>query len=142
MAEALPSALIIEAAIVVLGLYIFMRRSILSRGRSIALTVLSLVILAFTSYRHDNRSTSTVVIGHGRKFVGYAVSCMCAFPLARENSARGAGLTRRSTRTSRMRGLRPRSGSPRGVPLGVSTALTPLAGSRMDLAEMLTQPLS
>jgi hypothetical protein len=46
--QSMPIALIVEAAIVVLGLYVFMRRSVLSRGRAVALTVLSLVILAFT----------------------------------------------------------------------------------------------
>jgi hypothetical protein len=46
--QSMPIALIVEAAIVVLGLYVFVRGSILSRGRSIALTALSLVILAFT----------------------------------------------------------------------------------------------
>jgi hypothetical protein len=46
--QSMPIALTVEAALVVLGLYLFMRRSFLSRGRSIGLTVLSLVILTFT----------------------------------------------------------------------------------------------
>jgi hypothetical protein len=44
----MPIALLIEAAIVVLGLALFLRRSNLSRQRSIALVVLTLAILAFT----------------------------------------------------------------------------------------------
>jgi hypothetical protein len=44
----MPVALVVEAAIVVLGLGSFLRGSGLSRGRAIALGLLSLVVLAFT----------------------------------------------------------------------------------------------
>ncbi len=44
----LPVALVTEAAIVALGMYLFFPGSGLSRGKSIALAVLSLVILVFT----------------------------------------------------------------------------------------------
>ena len=46
--NAMPIALLVEAAIVVAGLWLFMRGSALSRGRSIALGVMSLLLLAFT----------------------------------------------------------------------------------------------
>jgi hypothetical protein len=46
--NALPIALMVEAAIVVGGLCLFMRGSALPRGRSIALAVMSLLLLAFT----------------------------------------------------------------------------------------------
>jgi hypothetical protein len=46
--NSMPVALLVEAAIVVLGMFLFIRGSGLSRGRSVALAVLSLVILAFT----------------------------------------------------------------------------------------------
>ena len=46
--QSLPVALIVEAAIVLLGLFVFMRRSILSRRRALGLSVLCLVILAAT----------------------------------------------------------------------------------------------
>lgn len=44
----MPVALLVEAALVVVGLYLFIPASGWSRGRSIALIVLSLVLLAFT----------------------------------------------------------------------------------------------
>jgi len=44
----IPLALAVEAAIVVAGLAIFLRGSVLSRGRSLALAALTLVTLAFT----------------------------------------------------------------------------------------------
>ena len=46
--NSVPVALVAEGAIVMLGLFIFIPRSGLPRGRSIAIAVLSLVILAFT----------------------------------------------------------------------------------------------
>jgi hypothetical protein len=46
--NSMPVALVIEGAIVMLGLFMFISRSGLPRGRSIAIAVLSLVILAFT----------------------------------------------------------------------------------------------
>ena len=46
--QIMPIALLVEAAVVVIGLLLFVRASDFSRGRSFALTVLSLVILAFT----------------------------------------------------------------------------------------------
>jgi hypothetical protein len=46
--NSMPVALAIEAAIVAAGLCLFVRGSGLSRGRSIALTVLTLAVLAFT----------------------------------------------------------------------------------------------
>jgi hypothetical protein len=44
----MPLALVIEAALVVLGLWLFLSGSRLSKGKSIALATLSLLILAFT----------------------------------------------------------------------------------------------
>ncbi len=44
----MPAALIVEAGIVAMGLYLFLRGGILSRSRSIALAVLCLVVLAVT----------------------------------------------------------------------------------------------
>lgn len=44
----MPAALVVEAAIVVLGLCLFIPGCHLSRGRRVALTVLSLVVLVFT----------------------------------------------------------------------------------------------
>ena len=44
----MPIALAVEALIVVVGLFLFVPGSGLSRGRRIALTALTLVILAFT----------------------------------------------------------------------------------------------
>ena len=46
--NAMPIALTIEAAIVVAGVYLFMRGSALSRTRSFALAAMSLSLLAFT----------------------------------------------------------------------------------------------
>lgn len=44
----MPFALAVEAAIVALGMYLYLPRSGLARGKSIALALLSLLILAFT----------------------------------------------------------------------------------------------
>ena len=44
----MPVALVVEAALVVVGLYLFVHASAWSRAKSIALIVLSLVLLAFT----------------------------------------------------------------------------------------------
>jgi Sec-independent protein secretion pathway component TatC len=46
--DRMPIALLIEAAIVVFGLALFLRRSNLSRQRSIALVILTSAILLFT----------------------------------------------------------------------------------------------
>ena len=46
--DSMPVALMVEAAIVVTGLWLFVGGSRLPRGKSIALAVLALVILAFT----------------------------------------------------------------------------------------------
>jgi len=46
--QSMPVALVTEALIVVAGLYLFVPGAILSRGRTLWLTVLSFVILAFT----------------------------------------------------------------------------------------------
>jgi len=46
--NSVPAALVIEGAIVMLGLIMFIPRSGLPRGRSIAIAVLSLIILALT----------------------------------------------------------------------------------------------
>jgi membrane-bound metal-dependent hydrolase YbcI (DUF457 family) len=46
--DSMSVALVVEAALVVLGMVLFIPNSGLSRGRSVALAVLSLVILAFT----------------------------------------------------------------------------------------------
>jgi hypothetical protein len=46
--QSVPIALVVEAAIVAAGLILFVRGSSLSRGKSLALSALSLVILAFT----------------------------------------------------------------------------------------------
>jgi len=46
--NAMPIALVVEAALVVAGLCLFMRGSALSRTRSIALAVTTLLLLAFT----------------------------------------------------------------------------------------------
>jgi hypothetical protein len=44
----MPTALVVEGAIVMLGLYLFLPRSGLPRTRSVAIAVLSLIILVFT----------------------------------------------------------------------------------------------
>ena len=44
----MPTALVTESVIVVAGLYLFMSGSMISRGKSLALAALTLVILAFT----------------------------------------------------------------------------------------------
>ena len=46
--QSMPVALVVEGFIVLAGLWLFIPGSELSRGRKVALTVLSLVILAFT----------------------------------------------------------------------------------------------
>ena len=46
--QAMPVALLVEAGIVAVGLWLFLPGSTLSRGRSIGLAVLSLALLAFT----------------------------------------------------------------------------------------------
>lgn len=46
--SSMTTALVVEAAVLVVGLYLFLRGSSLSRSRLIALSVLSLVILTFT----------------------------------------------------------------------------------------------
>jgi len=48
--DAMPIAVGVEAAIVVLGVYLFVAGSSLSRGRSVALAVLSLALLALTVF--------------------------------------------------------------------------------------------
>jgi membrane-bound metal-dependent hydrolase YbcI (DUF457 family) len=44
----MPAALVVEAAIVMLGMFLFIPRSRLPRGRSVAIAVSSVVILVFT----------------------------------------------------------------------------------------------
>jgi len=44
----LPVALALEAAIVAVGLWLFLRGSVLPRGRSMALALLTVLLLAFT----------------------------------------------------------------------------------------------
>jgi len=46
--QSMPAALVAEAAIVAGGLGLFVRGSLLSRGRTLAVVVLTLVVLAFT----------------------------------------------------------------------------------------------
>lgn len=46
--QAMPVALLVEAGIVAVGLWLFLPGSTMSRGRSIGLAVLSLALLAFT----------------------------------------------------------------------------------------------
>ena len=46
--QSMPTALVTESVIVVAGLYLFMSGSMISRGKSLALAALTLVILAFT----------------------------------------------------------------------------------------------
>lgn len=48
--DAMPTAVGVEAAIVVLGVYLFVAGSRLSRGRSVALAVLGLAVLALTVF--------------------------------------------------------------------------------------------
>jgi hypothetical protein len=48
--DAMPIAVGVEAAIVVVGVYLFVAGSRLSRGRSVALAVLSLAVLALTVF--------------------------------------------------------------------------------------------
>jgi hypothetical protein len=48
MWQNMPAALAVEAAIVILGMFLFIPYSGLSRGRSVAIAVLSVIILVFT----------------------------------------------------------------------------------------------
>jgi membrane-bound metal-dependent hydrolase YbcI (DUF457 family) len=82
--HSMPIALVAEAFIVVAGLYLFVSGSRLSRGKSIALTVLSLAILAFTAVGMTIAPPPPSALAMaGSSLVTLAAACALAWGLGR-----------------------------------------------------------
>jgi len=90
--QIMPVALVVEALIVVVGLCLFMGGSSLSRGKSLALTALTLAILAFTiigmTVAPPPPSPQAMA---GSSLITLAIVCALAFWFARKPRERQEG---------------------------------------------------
>ncbi len=89
--QSMPVALVVEAIIVVVGLFLFLPGSGLSRGKSIGLAILSIFILAFTVAGMTIAPPPPSALAMaGSSLITLAIVCTLAFWLGRHPRGRQA----------------------------------------------------